>query len=196
MSARRWHTVVWREGTNEKLSSRFVALRVRAAHRDEQGLRSPRRDQWLLIEWPKDQPEPTKYWLSTLPADTALVDLVNTAKMRWRIERDYQELKQEFGLSHYEGRGWRGFHHHATLCIAAYGFLLADRLQHGGSKKNSSRSKAACLPQDYTPRGSPTHSTPRARFHRHAALHTGSRHRETTPSMPMLQQGQSTLMTQ
>ena len=196
VTARRWHTVVWREGTNEKLSSRFAALRVRAAHRDEEGLRAPRTEQWLLIEWPLDQAQPTKYWLSTLPVNTSLVELVKTAKMRWRIERDYQELKQEFGLSHYEGRGWRGFHHHATLCIAAYGFLLADRLQHGGSKKTSSRSKAACLPQDYIPRGSPARATSRPRFHRHAALHTGSRHRETTPSMPMLQHGQSTLMTQ
>ena len=196
LTAQRWRTVVWREGSNAKLSSRFAALRVRAAHRDEQGLRLPRKEQWLLIEWPKDQAEPTKYWLATLPVNTSLVELVKTAKMRWRIERDYQELKQEFGLSHYEGRGWRGFHHHATLCIAAYGFLLADRLQHGGSKKNSSRSKTALLPHDYTPRGSPTHSTSRARFYRHAALHPSRRHRETTRSVPMLQRGQSTLMTQ
>jgi len=196
LTAHRWHTVVWREGTNEKLSSRFAAVRVRAAHRDEEGLRLPRKEQWLLIEWPIEQAEPTKYWLSTLPVNTSLVELVKTAKMRWRIERDYQELKQEFGLSHYEGRGWRGFHHHATLCIAAYGFLLAERLQHSGCKKNSSRSKAPGLPQDYTPRGSPARATPRARFHHHAALHTGMRHRETTRSMPMLQRGQSTLMTQ
>ena len=141
--------MVWGEGSNAKLSSRFAALRVRAAHRDEEGLRAPRAEQWLLIEWPLDQAQPTKYWLSTLPVNTSLVELVKTAKMRWRIERDYQELKQEFGLSHYEGRGWRGFHHHATLCIAAYGFLLADRLQHGGSKKTSSRSKIPSLPQDY-----------------------------------------------
>jgi hypothetical protein len=124
------------------------------------------------------------------------VDLVKVAKMRWRIERDYQELKQEFGLSHYEGRGWRGFHHHATLCIAAYGFLLADRLKHGGSKKNSSRPKVLGLPPYYTPRGSPTRATSRARFHRHAALYTGLRHRQTTPSMPLLQRDQSSLITQ
>jgi SRSO17 transposase len=195
LTARRWHTVVWREGTNEKLSSRFAAVRVRAAHRDEEGLRAPREKQWLLIEWPVEA-QPTKYWLSTLPVNTSLVELVKTAKMRWRIERDYQELKQEFGLSHYEGRGWRGFHHHATLCIAAYGFLLAERLKHDGSKNNSTRSKIPSLPQDYIPRGSPARATPRARFHRHAALHTGPRHRETTRSMPMLQRGQSTLMTQ
>jgi SRSO17 transposase len=196
LTAQRWRTVLWREGSNAKLSSRFAALRVRAAHRDEEGLPLPRKEQWLLIEWPKDQAEPSKYWLATLPVNTSLMELVKTAKMRWRIERDYQELKQEFGLSHYEGRGWRGFHHHATLCIAAYGFLLADRLQHGGSKKNSSRSKTALLPHDYTPRGSPTHSTSRARFYRHAALHPGLRHRETTQSVPMLPRGQSTLLTQ
>jgi len=186
----RWRTVGWREGTNEPLSSRFAAVRVRAAHRDDKGLRAPRAEQWLLIEWPVDQAEPTKYWLSTLPADTALVDLVKTAKMRWRIERDYQELKQEFGLSHYEGRGWRGFHHHATLCIAAYGFLLADRLEHGGFKKNSTRSKAANLPQDYTPRGSPTRATSRARFHRYPALSAGVRDRQPTRSMSILQRGE------
>ena len=187
LTPQQWRTVEWREGTNEKLSSRFAAVRVRAAHRDEEGLRAPRAEQGLLIEWPVGQAEPTKYWLATLPADTALVDLVKTAKMRWRIERDYQELKQEFGLSHYEGRGWRGFHHHATLCIAAYGFLLADRLKHRGFKKNSTRSKTATLPQDYTPRGSPTQATSRARFHRNVALSAGVRDRQPTRSMSILQ---------
>jgi SRSO17 transposase len=196
LSAGQWRTVVWREGTNEKLASRFAAVRVRAAHREQEGLRAPRQEQWLLIEWPQDQTEPTKYWLSTLPADTALVDLVKTTKMRWRIERDYQELKQEFGLSHYEGRGWRGFHHHATLCIAAYGFLLADRLKHGGSKKNSSRSKMPGLPENYTPRGSPARATSRARFHRDTALHARLRYHRTTSSLSRLQRGAPTLMTQ
>jgi SRSO17 transposase len=196
LTAQRWRTVDWREGTNETLSSRFAAVRVRAALRDEEGLRAPRAQQWLLIEWPIDQAEPTKYWLSTLPARTTLVDLVKTAKMRWRIERDYQDLKQEFGLSHYEGRGWRGFHHHATLCITAYGFLLADRLKHGGSKKNSTRSKQPSLPQDYTPRGSPTRPASRARFHRHPALQSGLGNRQKTPSLSLLQRRDSILMTQ
>ena len=71
---------------------------------------------------------PSKYWLSTLPPDSALATLVETAKLRWRIERDYQELKQELGLDHYEGRGWRGFHHHMALCVAAYGFLVSERV--------------------------------------------------------------------
>jgi len=195
LKAHCWRTVEWREGTNAILSSRFAAVRVRAAHRDE-GRRTLREEQWLLIEWPTGEPKPTKYWLSTLSADTLLVDLVRVAKMRWRIERDYQELKQEFGLGHYEGRNWRGFHHHATLCIAAYGFLLADRLKHGASKKNSTRSKAPSLPEDYTPRGSPTRATSRARFHRHATLHSGVRDRETTPSMSLLQRGESKFVTQ
>lgn len=79
------------------------------------------------MEWPKDEAEPTKYWLSTLPPETKLKDLVKIAKHRWLIERDYEELKQELGLGHFEGRGWWVFHHHATLCIAAYGFLVAER---------------------------------------------------------------------
>src|SRR5471030_3419167 len=80
-----------------------------------------------MIEWPADEAEPTKYWLSTLPADISFEELVDRTKLRWRIERDYQDLKQELGLGHYEGRGWRGLHHHITLCIAAYGFLIAER---------------------------------------------------------------------
>ena len=107
-------------------SSRFAALRVRPAHRDYWRA-EPWPEEWLLVEWPEGEKEPTKYWLSTLPADTPLATLVATAKLRWRIERDYQDLKQEIGLDHYEGRGWRGFHHHATLSIAAYGFLVAER---------------------------------------------------------------------
>ncbi len=121
-----WHSVTWREGSNARLTSRFAAVRVRPAHRDYYRT-SPRPEECCLIEWPKGETEPTKYWLSTLSADMPLRNLVNLAKLRWRIERDYQELKQELGLGHYEGRGWRGFHHHATLTIAAYGFLISER---------------------------------------------------------------------
>ncbi len=80
-----------------------------------------------MAEWPEGEAEPDHYWLSTLPADISLERMVDQAKMRWRIERDYLELKQEVGLGHYEGRGWRGFHHHATLCVAAYGFLISEK---------------------------------------------------------------------
>ena len=113
-------------------------------------------EQWLLVEWPEDEPEPTKYWFSTLPASSSLQELVSTAKKRWHIERDYQELKDEIGLNHYEGRNWRGFHHHATLCIASYAFLVGQRLTHPESyKKKSGVSKEPPIPEDFIPRGSP-----------------------------------------
>lgn len=118
--------VSWREGTRGTMHSRFAALRVRVAHRDYERSQ-PREEQWLLIEWPKAEKEPTKYWLSNLPALISVRKLVATAKLRWCIERDYEELKQELGLGHFEGRNWRGFHHHASLCIAAYGFLVMER---------------------------------------------------------------------
>src|SRR5437764_13186612 len=86
----------------------------------------PRDEEWLLVEWPTEEEKPTKFWLATVPENVAFDRLVALAKLRWRIERDYQELKQELGLGHFEGRGWRGFHHHATLCIAAYAFLVAE----------------------------------------------------------------------
>jgi hypothetical protein len=87
----------------------------------------PRSVEWVLSEWPLGEAAPTKYYLSTLPGSTPLATLVRLAHLRWRIERDYQELKDEFGLDHFEGRGWRGFHHHGSLCIAAYAFLAAER---------------------------------------------------------------------
>jgi SRSO17 transposase len=126
LPAEAWQRVTWREGSRGERASRFAALRVRPGHRDYDR-REPWPELWLLIEWPEGEDEPTKYWFSNLDATTALAHLVGLAKLRWRIERDYQELKQELGLGHYEGRGWRGFHHHATLCIAAYGFLISER---------------------------------------------------------------------
>ena len=111
-------------------------------------------EEWLLIEWPEGTEEPSKYWLSNLPPRTALKDLVHTAKARWLIERDYQELKQEIGLGHYEGRGWRGFHHHASLCIAAYGFLMAERCRFPPQARfTRQRLAAPALPESFRPRG-------------------------------------------
>jgi SRSO17 transposase len=150
-----WRRVTWREGTNTKLAARFAAVRVRPAHRDYQRS-TPRPEEWCLIEWPPDEPEPTKYFLSTLPASISRRALVNTTKLRWRIERDYQDLKQELGLGHYEGRGWRGFHHHATLCIAAYGFLISERraIPPSGPRLAALLVEEPRLPSDYRPRGS------------------------------------------
>jgi SRSO17 transposase len=160
LPAEAWKKVTWRQGVKQKLHSRFAALRVRPAHRDYWRAQ-PHPEEWLLIEWPTDEKEPTKYWLSTLPADTALVELVHLAKHRWIIERDYQELKQELGLGHYEGRGWRGFHHHATLCIAAYGFLVAERNRFSPSARTGHLELPAPEPPpDFRPRGSPR--SPRA----------------------------------
>jgi SRSO17 transposase len=149
-----WQRVTWRAGTNGLLASRFATVRVRPAHRDERR-HEPHPEEWVLIESPEGEAAPTKYWLSTLPPETSLAELVSQTKLRWRIERDYQELKQEIGLGHYEGRGWRGFHHHASLCIAAYGFLVSERSRFSPSGPEIIRRQALVLPAGYRPRGTP-----------------------------------------
>ena len=155
LPAQAWKTVTWREGTRKKLQSRFTSVRIRPAHRDEKRSQ-PYAEEWLLMEWPAGEPQPTKYWLSTLPANTPLTALARLAKHRWMIERDYEELKQELGLGHYEGRGWRGFHHHATLCIAAYGFLVIERTRFSPSARAGQLElRAAKIPPQFQPRGSP-----------------------------------------
>jgi SRSO17 transposase len=148
-----WKQITWREGSKKNLRSRFAAVRVRSAHRDyEQS--EPHPEEWLLIEWPKGVDEPTRYWLSNLPAATKRNDLVRIAKHRWIVERDYEELKQELGLGHFEGRGWRGFHHHATLCIAAYGFLVAERSLFSPSVRvGELKLPVPKLPAKFQPRG-------------------------------------------
>jgi len=150
---RAWRTIRWREGSADWLSSRFARVRVRVGH--NQLMPELLAQEWLLIEWPEGEAEPTKYWLSTLPADISFRQLVDFAKLRWRIERDYQELKQEVGLGHYEGRGWRGFHHHATMCIAAYGFLISERetIPPSGSR-SAALFPQLVVPDGYRPRGS------------------------------------------
>jgi SRSO17 transposase len=154
LRARAWRTIAWREGTNEQLSSRFARLPVHVASRHERPAQAAK--EWLLIEWPEGEDEPTRYWLSTLPQNIPFRDLVDAAKLRWRIERDYEELKQEVGLGHFEGRGWRGFHHHATMCIAAYGFLISERetIPPSGPRSAALFPKLA-VPGGYRPRGSP-----------------------------------------
>ena len=180
-----WRTITWREGSATKLSSRFARVRVRTA--PIRGA-SRRGEETLLIEWPKDKPEPTKYWLSTLDLNVPFRRLVDLAKMRWRIERDYQELKQEIGLGHYEGRGWRGFHHHGTLCIAAYGFLVAERAMIPPSGPPASRNvKKLALPEGYRPRGAPDPAgTSRSQFNRDHAPQTTRRPRSKPATLSNL----------
>lgn len=154
LSPELWKRIRWREGTRHPLQSRFAAVRVRPAHRDYKRT-VPHAEEWLLIEWPIKESAPTKYWLSTWSENAKLRDLVALAKQRWIIERDYEELKQELGLGHFEGRGWRGFHHHATLCIAAYGFLVAERNRFSpAARAGHLELLRAELPPDFRPRGS------------------------------------------
>jgi SRSO17 transposase len=176
------------EGTNFTLRSRFARLRVRAAHRDHQ--RSTLRpEEWLLIEWPERYREPMKYWLSTLHEDMPMQRMVLEAKMRWRIERDHQDLKQELELGHYEGRGWRGFHHHASLSIAAHGFLIVQHLRHpdGASKSSGVRREEPALPTHYKPRGTPAHAAPLPIVHHdYAAAYRRSLAQDASPMSTLL----------
>jgi len=127
-----WKTVKWRQGTKDRLVSRFASVRVQPAQKLAKTEKRPPR-QWLLIEWPRGEAEPTKYWFSNLPRQAGLARLVALAKVRWRIEQSYQQLKEELGLDHYEGRGFLGWQHHVTMSMLAYGFLLLETLR---SKKN------------------------------------------------------------
>lgn len=169
-------TITWRQGSNEPLTGRFAALRVRHAG-PATGKQRLHPLQWLLIEWPQNKDEPRKYWLSTLDESTPLHELVRVAHLRWRIERDYQDLKQDMGLGHYEGRGWRGFHHHASLAIAAYGFLVAQRLsnEHNatdgeGEKNPRLECQLPALPPDYVPRGARSRTASRPELDHDAAI--------------------------
>jgi SRSO17 transposase len=185
LPATSYRTITWREGTNAPLRSRFACVRVRAAHGNQR-----RAEEWLLIEWPKGEAQPIHYFLSTLPADISFKELVGTVKMRWRIEHDYRELKQEVGLGHYEGRNWRGYHHHATLCIAAYGFLMLERLS--GSKKNTARLKAPPVPEGFHPRGSRPDAEAHPVVDCHRTLSTGSSHRSSSFAVPLVRQAVQT----
>ncbi len=184
LPARAYRTVTWRQGSAEALSGRFARVRVVAAHRDRD-----RDSEWLVIEWPRGDAEPLRYWFSTLPEATTFKALIGTIKGRWRIERDYLELKQELGLGHYEGRNWRGFHHHASLCIAAYGFLTLERLR--GSKKNRARFKAPALSEGFRPRGAGAGAAPSAALDRDLAFSPRPPDRSSAVAMSLLWNGAS-----
>ena len=166
-----------RDETHQPVSAKTLALELAA-------------DAWQQIAWPHGAAEPDHYWLATLPADLSLESMVDQAKLRWRIERDYLELKQEVGLGHYEGRGWRGFHHHATLCIAAYGFLISEKETIPPSGPACARGRSqSTIPAGYRPRGSPAAvTTPHAEFHRNTA-HPPRAHADVGPAtVPLLRQ--------
>ena len=186
LRAKAWKTIKWREGTNEWLSSCFARIRVCVAS-SHQGSETPLKE-WLLIEWPAGEDEPTKYWLSTLPENIPFRQLVDIGKLRWRIERDYQELKQEVGLGHFEGRGWRGFHHHATMCIAAYGFLISERetIPPSGPRRTGLLAQPAISNRDRSRRPPVTARAPHPQLDRNHASAIDRRNRKTSSTMPML----------
>lgn len=192
-----WQMVAWRED-GEAFTSRFMRMRIRPVTRAEQPV-----EEWLLVEWPEPEAEPTKYWLSTLPADIGFEALVDATKLRWRIERDYQELKQEVGLGHYEGRGWRGLHHHITLCIAAYGFLIAERATFPPSgPRNPGKPKAVVVPAGYRRPGATAASrAAHSELHCHAQAAAYRGAGREPAAMPLLRsrsddRGTAALMTQ
>jgi SRSO17 transposase len=180
LAPKMWRNITWRQGSCKPLSSRFARVRVRAANQN-----LPRQEEWLLIEWPPGEAEPVHYWLSTLPQQISFKQLVNNAMGRWMIERDYEELKSELGLSHYEGRNWRGFHHHATLCIAAYGFLMLQRLC---GKKNGAVFKEPPVPEGFRPRGSRSDAASQPVVDRQRALPSCPPDRAHAAAVPMLRE--------
>jgi len=137
LGAKQLRTVTFRDGPNGTyLKSRFMFVRVRAAHhwRGHDGRwgkteEVPPREEWLIAEWPKDKPEPTDYWISNLPVSTKPGRLARLARLRWKIELDYRQLKGKLGLDHYEGRSWLGWYHHTALVTAAHGFMTLERLR-------------------------------------------------------------------
>src|SRR6184192_4281260 len=195
-----WRTVTWREGSADQLSSRFARVRVRVGY--NKLVPELLEQEWLLIEWPEGEAEPTKYWLSTLAQDISFRRLVDLAKLRWRIERDYQELKQEVGIGHFEGRGWRGFHHHATLCIAAYGFLISERetIPPSEARRSTLISQSALRQDHQSTRSAFTTRATQSKFHRNHAHTISCCACEEFATMPLLQspvhQNQAGVMTQ
>ena len=178
---RAWRTITWREGTNERLRSRFARVLVRAAPITGAATCA---EETLLIEWPAGESEPTKYWLATVDQNMSFRGLVDLVKMRWRIERDYQDLKQEIGLGHYEGRGWQGFHHHGTLSIAAYGFLVSER---GTIPPSQPRFEKPAVPSGYRPRGAADPARPsRPKLDRYDQTFAGRSDRKHHATMPAL----------
>ena len=146
LSSQRWRKITWREGTKGPLSSRFARVIVWMAGGLMQGKTMKVPSEELLIEWPEGANEPRKYWLSSLPPHrSSFRGLVRKAKGRFRVDQDYEEMKGEVGLDHFEGRSWQGWHHHVTLVTLAYAFLMLERM---GNKKHFWIDLASCPPID------------------------------------------------
>lgn len=160
--------VTWREGSRGPQASRFGAMRVRLAHRHAEGA-GPGPEVWLLSEWPRGEAAPTKFYLSSLPPTTPLRTLARFAKLRWRIERDYQEMKGELGLDHFEGRTWQGFHHHVALCAAAHAFLALRRALFPPAPDPLDARPRATASAAAAPASAPELSTLRPRHHPRSA---------------------------
>lgn len=128
LSDEQFQTVIFRDGPDgEPVTSRFCFSRVRAANRAKKRTPWPPREEWLIAEWPDGHDQPSDYWISNLPEDTEPEQLARLARLRWKIELDYKQLKGELGLAHYEGRSYLGWHHHTALVTAAHGFLTLER---------------------------------------------------------------------
>src|SRR5271157_2488634 len=181
-----------RAGTKSSGAKAPTSLCLRASPPRGSGRRRATTNSWRRIpskgsssNGQRARRSPTKYWLSTLPEDMPLAVLVDVIKLRWRIERDYEELKSELGLAHFEGRGWRGFHHHASLCIAAYGFLILERSAFPPSARWR-RKKPALSGRSRSPRAPDPSRTPRGQLDRDHAQAIDDRPGKIALSMPML----------
>ena len=183
--------VRWREGTKGMMRSRFAAVRVRAAHRGSRGIREP---EWLLVEWPSDEKEPSRYWLSTLPEEVKLEELVRLAKIRWRIERDFQELKDELGLDHMKAEAGGAF----TIMVL---YVLPPMLSLSPSALGFDDPPApvaflvpARLPQDFQPRGSQASRAPQPGFDSYHEMASGTHPGNHPASLPLVRARRGRMM--
>ena len=123
-----WQEVTWRQGSTGPLTSRFAAVRAQPSRGHAHGEATEPLG-WLLIQWPKDEDEPTKFWVSNFDSTATVRQLVYWAKLRWWVEQNYQQMKTHLGLDHFEGRSWQGWHHHVTLTMIAFNFLVLEALR-------------------------------------------------------------------
>lgn len=167
--ALRFRRMTWRAGTRRALRSRFAFARVVAAYHDPRVAPAVREVLWLVVEWPEGEATPTKYFLATLPPTTPRRELVRVIKERYRTEQVYAELKGELGFDHFEGRRWPGWHHHVSVALCCYAFLVAERVRRFPPSAARARHARAHARTTRAPRpGLVSHAAPRARARRRA----------------------------